>query len=163
MGDGAALVRVNDLGIAGRHRVCGAPAGAGPEVEPAGLPGPLSDAEFEEVFAERSLAPQPDELNAALQLTTVAMDLDPGVERIVTYFWTFGVPVNEVYFSYVEDDGRRYLARSWLGSEARTKPAARHARGTRGEARRLERLRLVRLSWSARRRSGVEDGRKHWP
>ena len=33
-------------------------------------------------------------------------------ERIVTYLRGFGVPVNAVFFSYLEDDGRSYLARS---------------------------------------------------
>lgn len=47
----------------------------------------------------------------------MATDLDPGSERIVTYLRTFGVPVNAVFFSYLEDDGRRYLARSWLAQD----------------------------------------------
>lgn len=68
---------------------------------------------FEDVFGTSA----PDELNAALQLTIVATDLDPGSERIVTYLRAFGVPVNAVFFSYLEDDGRRYLARSWLARE----------------------------------------------
>lgn len=59
----------------------------------------------------------PDELNSQIQLTIVATDLDPGSERIVTYLRTFGVPVNAVFFSYLEDDGRRYLARSWLARD----------------------------------------------
>ena len=71
------------------------------------------EAAFEGVFG----ASLPDELNAALQLTIVATDLDPGSERIVTYLRTFGVPVNAVFFSYLEDDDRRYLARSWLASD----------------------------------------------
>ena len=54
---------------------------------------------------------------AALKLTIVATDLDPGSERIVTYLRTFGVPVNAIFFSYLEDDGRRYLARSWLARD----------------------------------------------
>lgn len=72
------------------------------------------DEPFEAAFAGVFGAPAPDELNAALRLTIVATDLDPGSERIVTYLRTFGVPVNAVFFSYLEDDGRRYLARSWL-------------------------------------------------
>lgn len=71
------------------------------------------EAAFEDVFG----TPPPDELNTALQLTIVATDLDPGSERIVTYLRTFGVPVNAVFFSYLEDDGRRYLARSWLAQD----------------------------------------------
>lgn len=72
------------------------------------------DVAFESAFEDVFGTSAPDELNASLQLTIVATDLDPGSERIVTYLRTFGVPVNAVFFSYLEDDGRRYLARSWL-------------------------------------------------
>lgn len=68
------------------------------------------EAAFEDVFGT---AP-PDELNAELELTIVASDLDASSERIVTYLRGFGVPINAVFFSYLEDDDRRYLARSWL-------------------------------------------------
>ena len=77
----------------------------------------LSGIEFEAAFEDVFGTSAPDELNATLQLTVVATDLDPGSERIVTYLRTFGVPVNAVFFSYLEDDGRRYLARSWLARE----------------------------------------------
>lgn len=73
------------------------------------LDGPF-EAAFENVFD----SPPPDELNGELHLTIVAGELDGGSERIVTYLRGFGVPVNAVFFSYLEDDGRRYLARSWL-------------------------------------------------
>ncbi len=68
------------------------------------------EAAFEDVFGS---AP-PDELNGDLSLTIVAAELDASSERIVNYLRDFGVPVNAVFFSYLEDDGRRYLARSWL-------------------------------------------------
>ncbi|MEE6295313.1 endonuclease NucS domain-containing protein [Georgenia wangjunii] len=69
---------------------------------------------FETAFADVFGSPPPDELNTELQLTIVATDLDASSERIVTYLRTFGVPINAVFFSHVEDEGRRYLARSWL-------------------------------------------------
>ncbi|MGL5861002.1 MAG: hypothetical protein ACRCY9_07095, partial [Phycicoccus sp.] len=78
------------------------------------------EAAFEDVFGS---AP-PDELNSELRLTVVASALDGSSERIVTYLRTFGVPVNAVFFSYVEDDGRRYLARSWLTASDDSAPAA---------------------------------------
>lgn len=88
---------------------------------------------FEDVFATSA----PDEVNAALQLTIVATDLDPGSERIVTYLRTFGVPVNAVFFSYLEDEGRRYLARSWLArdddSEAGSTAYPKSKKGKRAE------------------------------
>lgn len=71
------------------------------------------EAAFEDVFG----AAPPDELNGELQMTIVATDLDSSSERIVTYLRQLGVPVNAVFFSYLEDDGRRYLARSWLVAE----------------------------------------------
>lgn len=64
----------------------------------------------------------PDELNHDLHLTVVAAELDASSERIVNYLRTFGVPVNAVFFSYLEDDGRRYLARSWLAADEEESP-----------------------------------------
>ncbi len=71
---------------------------------------------FEAAFEETFGAAPPDEVNADLELTIVATDLDPSSERIVTYLRGFGVPVNAVFFSYLEDEDRRYLARSWLAT-----------------------------------------------
>ena len=78
------------------------------------------EAAFEDVFGS---AP-PDELNGDLSLTIVAAELDASSERIVNYLRDFGVPINAVFFSYLEDDNRRYLARSWLaGSDEETAAA----------------------------------------
>ncbi len=76
---------------------------------------------FEEVFGS---AP-PDELNSELQLTVVASALDASSERIVTYLRSFGVPINAVFFTYIEDDDRRYLARSWLATSVDAPAAAK--------------------------------------
>lgn len=88
---------------------------------------------FEEVFGTSA----PDELNASLNLVVVATDLDPGSERIITYLRDFGVPVNAVFFTYLEDDGRRYLARSWLAAGDEGGPAtgatSRKSKGKRAE------------------------------
>lgn len=81
------------------------------------------EAAFEDVFGS---AP-PDELNGELQLTVVASELDSSSERIVAYLRGFGVPVNAVFFSYLEDDGRRYLARSWLATSDEGTPSASSA------------------------------------
>lgn len=69
---------------------------------------------FEVAFEKTFGSPPPDELNGELNLTIVAAELDASSERIVTYLRSFGVPVNAIFFSYLEDDDRRYLARSWL-------------------------------------------------
>lgn len=71
------------------------------------------EAAFEDVFG----CSPPDELNHDLRLTIVAAELDTSSERIVNYLRTFGVPVNAVFFSYLEDNDRRYLARSWLAGD----------------------------------------------
>lgn len=78
------------------------------------------EAAFEDVFG---IAP-PDELNGDLSLTIVAAELDSSSERIVGYLRGFGVPVNAVFFTYLEDDGRRYLARSWLATTDEETPGA---------------------------------------
>lgn len=78
------------------------------------------EAAYEDVFGS---AP-PDEINGELQLTIVAANLDSSSERIVNYLRGFGVPVNAVFFSYLEDDGRRYLARSWLAASEEGAQAA---------------------------------------
>lgn len=89
---------------------------------------------FEEAFAETFTGTLPDEINAELRMTVVAGELDPSSERIVTYLREFGVPINAVFFSYLEDDDRRYLARSWLATreEGPTAPAGPR-RGKRAE------------------------------
>jgi len=74
------------------------------------------DQPFEVAFADVFGDAPPDELNGQLSLTIVASELDNSSERIVSYLRGFGVPVNAVFFSYLEDDGRRYLARSWLAA-----------------------------------------------
>lgn len=77
------------------------------------------EAAFEEVFG----ATAPDELNGERELTVVAAALDSSSERIIAYLRSFGVPINAVFFTYLEDDGRRYLARSWLTSADGVAPA----------------------------------------
>lgn len=74
-------------------------------------------APFEPAFERTFDGPVPDEFSNNIQLTVVASALDPSSERIVTYLRDFGVPINAVFFSFLEDDGRHYLARSWLATE----------------------------------------------
>lgn len=111
---------------------------------------------FEDVFGGSA----PDELNAALHLTVVATDIDPSSERIVTYLREFGVPINVVFFSYFEDAGRRYLARSWLASDEE-----RSTRGTSPGGRKGKRAEWNGQDWFVSFGHGVgrswEDGRKY--
>ncbi len=78
---------------------------------------------LEEAFDEHFGVPVPDDLNNELQLTIIATELDDSSERIVTYLQGFGVPINAVFFTYLEDEGRRYLARSWLTKQSRAEVA----------------------------------------
>lgn len=74
---------------------------------------------FDEAFAENfgGVAP-PDELNDEHQLTVIASELDSATERIVRYLNTgYGVPINVLFFRYFNDEGRSYLARTWLIEE----------------------------------------------
>lgn len=67
-------------------------------------------AAFEDAFGQAL----PDEVNITHRLTIVAAHLDPSSERIVRYLEDFAVPINVVFFAYLTDGDRRYLARSWL-------------------------------------------------
>ena len=74
-----------------------------------------TDTAFEEAFAARFGNNPPEELNTAQRLSVIASGADSATERIVTYLNTgFGVPINVVFFRYYVDDGREYLARTWL-------------------------------------------------
>lgn len=104
------------------------------------------DEPFETAFEEVFVTSAPDEINASLNLVVVATDLDSSSERIVTYLREFGVPVNVVFFTHLEDDGRRYLA-PLVARRRRRHGRTIGNRWPRRErkARRVERHRLVRL------------------
>jgi len=91
-----------------------------------------SNMEFDEAFAKHfGVESPPDELNTDHKLTVIASSVDPATERIVTYLATrYGVPVNVAFFSYFVDDGRSYLARTWLLSDVQVAaPAAKRQEG----------------------------------
>jgi len=70
---------------------------------------------FEAAFQQRFDAPPPEELNTGHRLTIIASSVDVATERIVEYLVDeYKVPVNVVFFRYFEDQGHRYLARTWL-------------------------------------------------
>jgi hypothetical protein len=70
----------------------------------------------------------PDELGNDHQLIIVASELDPSTERIVDYLSGSEVPINAVFFRYLADDGREYLARSWLIDPAQAEVRAARKR-----------------------------------
>jgi hypothetical protein len=41
-------------------------------------------------------------------------NMDTSTEQIVEYVRGYGVPINVLFFEYLDDAGREYLARSWL-------------------------------------------------
>lgn len=118
------------------------------------LDGPF-EAAFEDVFG----GTPPDEVNGELQLTIVATDLDAASERIVTYLRTFGIPINAVFFSYLEDEDRNYLARSWLATTDEGAPAGA------GAAKKGKRATWNGLDWYVAFGGGLgrtwEDGLKY--
>ncbi|MGV9455127.1 endonuclease NucS domain-containing protein [Streptomyces sp. NPDC003635] len=79
--------------------------------------------ELDEVFAREFGGSPPETLNGAHTLTVVAGEVDAATERIVTYLASgYEVPINVLFFRYFEDEGRSYLARTWLIEDA--EPAA---------------------------------------
>ena len=68
-----------------------------------------------EAFAERFGSPLPNVVNADQQFTIIASELDPASARIVEFLAeSHNVPINAVFFRHFSDDGREYLARTWL-------------------------------------------------
>lgn len=92
----------------------------------------FSDTALEAAFEDAFGIPLPDQVNSGHQMTVMASSPDSATERIVRFLAeTYGVAINMVYFRYFEDDGRRYLARTWLLPES---AAAEDAGGSRGRA-----------------------------
>ncbi len=76
---------------------------------------------FDEAFEGKFGVAPPESLNDSHVLTIVATDMDAATERIVTYLANRQVPINVLFFSYFEDDGRSYIARTWMLDEAQSK------------------------------------------
>ncbi|MGW9434959.1 endonuclease NucS domain-containing protein [Streptomyces sp. NPDC055607] len=77
--------------------------------------------ELDEAFALRFGGSPPEALNSTHSLTIVASEVDAATERIVGYLASgFRVPVNVLFFRYFEDEGRSYLARTWLIDDVET-------------------------------------------
>ncbi|MFF5957430.1 endonuclease NucS domain-containing protein [Streptomyces luteogriseus] len=86
--------------------------------------------ELDEAFAVRFGSTPPEALNSTHALTIVASEIDAATERIVTYLASgFQVPVNVLFFRYFEDDGRSYLARTWLMDETEAVVPSAGAKG----------------------------------
>ncbi|MGP9681082.1 hypothetical protein [Brachybacterium sp. AOP3-A1-3] len=112
------------------------------------------EAPFEAAFADTFGDSLPDEVNVELQLTVVATELDSSSERIVNYLRDFGVPINAVFFSYLQDEDRHYLARSWLVSREEGPSLAV------GSGRKSKRADWNGLDWFVA--FGEEPGSRNW-
>lgn len=89
---------------------------------------------LEAAFQEKFGIPMPDAVNAQQQFTIVASELDPASDRIVEFLAeTYAVPINAVFFRHFHDDGREYLARTWLLDPTETE--AKSSRGGRSKLR----------------------------
>src|SRR5204862_505487 len=74
-----------------------------------------SGKEFEQSFYDAFGINPPEKLNQSHELVVVSSELDPSTERIIDYLTSnYGVPINAVFFRYFHDEGRDYLARTWL-------------------------------------------------
>lgn len=89
--------------------------------------------EFDEAFATHfGTDSAPEALNTSHTLTIVAAEMDDATERMVTYLATaYEVPINVMFFDYYEDDGRSYLARTWMIDRNTIVAAASTSRSTR--------------------------------
>src|SRR5437588_5794059 len=70
---------------------------------------------LEEGFDDAFGTSLPEQINQTHELIVVASGLDSGTERIINYLSdNYGVPINALFFRFFRDDGRDYLARTWL-------------------------------------------------
>lgn len=70
--------------------------------------------DFDSAFTSHFEAEIPEALNTSHQLVVVATGMDASTEQIVEYVRGYDVPINVLFFEYLTDDGREYLARTWL-------------------------------------------------
>lgn len=70
--------------------------------------------DFDSAFTSHFEAEIPESVNTSHQLVVVATGMDTSTEQIVEYVRGYSVPINVLFFEYLDDGGREYLARSWL-------------------------------------------------
>lgn len=84
--------------------------------------------DFDSAFTTHFESDIPEAINTAHHLIVVATGIDASTEQIVDYVRGYGVPINVLFFEYLQDGDREYLARSWL-----TDPAAEPPSGSGGK------------------------------
>jgi hypothetical protein len=71
--------------------------------------------DFDSAFTSHFEADLPEAINTGHHLAVVATGIDSSTEQIVEYVRGYGVPINVLFFEYLQKDGEReYLARTWL-------------------------------------------------
>jgi hypothetical protein len=70
--------------------------------------------DFDSAFTSHFEAEIPEAINTSHQLLVVATGMDLSTEQIVDYVRGYEVPINVLFFEYLIDGDREYLARSWL-------------------------------------------------
>ncbi len=70
--------------------------------------------DFESSFNDRFETEVPEAVNNSHRLVVVATGMDRSTEQIIEYVRDYEVPINVLFFEYLDDDGREYVARSWL-------------------------------------------------
>jgi hypothetical protein len=70
--------------------------------------------DFDSAFTTHFNGDLPESINTDHYLVVVAGRIDTSTEQIVDYLRGYRVPINVLFFAYLQDDGREYLARSWL-------------------------------------------------
>lgn len=76
--------------------------------------------DFASGFSGRFDADVPETINAAHRLIIVASRMDQSTEQIVNYLSRYDVPINVLFFEYLIDGEREYLARTWLAAPETT-------------------------------------------
>ncbi|BDQ18866.1 endonuclease NucS [Rhodococcus qingshengii] len=80
--------------------------------------------DFASAFIDRFESEVPEVVNNDHHLVIVATGLDSSTEQIVEYVRGYGVPINVLFFEYLFDEDREYLARSWMSDPALDLPQA---------------------------------------
>jgi hypothetical protein len=70
--------------------------------------------DFDSAFSSRFESESPETVNTEHKLFVLASGIDSSTEQIVEYLRGYLVPVNVLLFTYLNDGGHEYLARSWL-------------------------------------------------
>ena len=70
--------------------------------------------DFDSAFTSHFESDLPEAINTGHHLIVVATGMDTSTEQIVEYVRGYQVPINVLFFEYLQDREREYIARSWL-------------------------------------------------